>query len=287
MQRRRYLALVGTSVAGCVGRRSDATPVDEATSANTSRESGTPTETQPGTRTPGDPEQRVLESNEPYRTANGQVVRVSIYRAQRGIVEAGIVHDRPLVPDDRQFLQVGVETDGDDAPAPGELCLTANVEEKRSFDGCTARIEAVDGDRRGKLQAIPVPLEFDGDAAAIVWDRENGENVQWSVPDRTLADLRTLPEFVVEDLTVPETATDGEPFEVGITVRNDGGRKDWFVAELGPASLSDGRDLELPYDPGETRTVARELRASFGDGDEMLVKLDWDRDSIEKPVRRA
>lgn len=52
--------------------------------------------------------------------------------------------------------------------------------------------------------------------------------------------------------------TGREPFDVEITVSNDGGRKDWFVAELGLASYSDGVNLEVPYDPEETRSVPRE-----------------------------
>lgn len=284
MNRRRYLALLGASVAGCADRQTEGTPVG-ATSPNSSEEA--PTKTPPGTQTPVDPEQRVLESNEPYQTADGDVVRVSIYRARRGIIEAGMVHDRPLLPDDKQFLQVGVATDGDDPLDPEQLCLTATVDGDRPYEGCTSRIEGVDNDRRGKLQAIPVSLSFDGDAAAIVWERDDAGNVRWTVPERTVAALRKPPEFVVEGLTVPETATDGEAFDVEITVRNDGGRKDWFVAEIGPADLSDGHDMEVPYSPGERRTVTRELRASFEDENEMIVRLDWDRDSIEKPVRRA
>lgn len=284
MNRRRYLALLGASVAGCVGRQTEGTPVGT-TSSNSSEE--VPTKTPPGTRTPVDPEQRVLDSNEPYQTATGQTVRLVIYRARRGIVEAGMVHDRPLLPDDKQFLQVGVATDGDDPPDPERLCFTATVDGDRPYEGCTSRIEGIDNDRRGKLQAIPVPLSFDGDTAAIVWEREGAGNVRWTVPERTVTALREPPEFVVEGLSVPETATDGEPFDVEITVRNDGGRKDWFVAEIGPAAHSDGHDMKVPYAAGEKRTVTRELRASFGDEDEMLVRLDWDRDSIEKSVRRA
>ena len=287
MKRRRYLALLSAGLAGCGGLRSDAPETTPTTTANASAGDATPTGTPSGTRTPVDPERRVLESNEPYRTADGHVVRVSIYRARRGIVEAGTVHDRPLVPADRQFLQVGVDTNGEDAPDPEDLCLAATVDGERPYDGCTARIEAVGGDRRGKLQAVPVPLRFDGDAAAVVWRRDGAPDVRWTVSDRTLDALGTPPEFVVEEFAVPETVADGEPFEVEITVSNDGRRTGWFVAEVGPASRSDGLDVEIPYDPGETRAVTRELRASFGDGDEMPVRLDWDRDAIEKTVRRA
>lgn len=286
MKRRRYLALATASLAGCAGRESEGTPPETTTSGNPSGD--TPTRTPPGTRTAADPEKRLLESNEPYQTADGQTVRLSIYRARRGIVEAGMVHNRPLVPENMQFLQVGVDIDGEDGAAdPETLCLAATVDGERPFEGCTARVEAIDSDRQGTLQAVPVPLTFSGDDAAIVWERPETGNVQWIVPERTLASLRSPPEFVVENVSMPETVRDSEPFDVDITVSNEGGRKDWFVAELRPLSYSDGPDLEVPYDPGESRTVTRELTANFGESDELLVRLDWDLGSVTKTVQLA
>lgn len=286
MKRRRYLALATAALAGCTGSESEGTPPQTTTTSDASGE--TPTKTPTGTRTPVDPEKRVLDSNEPYQTVDGQTVRLSIYRARRGIVEAGMVHNRPLVPEDKQFLQVGVKTDGEDgAPDPEELCLAATVDGERPFEGCTARVEAIDSDRQGTVQAVPVPLAVQGEEAAIVWQRADAGPVRWVVPDRTLASLHSPPEFVVESVSVPETVPDGEPFDIEITVSNEGGRKDWFVAELGLAAYSDGLDVEIPYDPDETRTVSRELTANFGDSDELLVRLDWDVGSVEEAVQRA
>jgi hypothetical protein len=278
MDRRRYLVLLGAAASGCTGRRSaPGTPRSE---------TAAPTTTPPGTRTAADSDRTTLESNEPYETGEGWVARVSVYRARRAIVAAGD-QPAPVVPADRQFLQVGVTTRGDGAPAPEELCLAAAVDGESPDPACTARLEAVRADRVGRLQAVPVPLQFEGDRAAVVWERSDAPTVRWRVPAATVDALRRPPEFVVEGLEVPETAQDGETIEVGITVRNEGGRKDWFVAELGLASTPGGEALELAYGAGESLTKPRDLVADFRGGDDLVVRLDWGLDAVERRVRRA
>lgn len=124
MKRRRYFVLATAFLAGCAGRESKRTPAETTTS-----------------------------SDIPGQTVDGQTVRLTIYRARRGIVEAGMVHDCPLVPEDTQFLQVGVETDGEDGAAdPEELFLAATVDGEWPFDGYTARVEAIDSDRQGTVR---------------------------------------------------------------------------------------------------------------------------------------
>lgn len=285
MHRRRYLALLGattTALAGCVD-------ADTPGTATESDSDGTPapTETPAGTRTPASPESTTLESNEPYRTPEGWTLRVAIYRVRRGIIEWGTVHTDAVVPEDRQFLQVGVRTDGEGAPDPSELCFVAEIDGERPYGGCASRLEAVSREKFGQVHAVPVPLPTDANAVAVVWHSGDGYEPRWTVPTRTVAALRRVPEFVVEDLAVPESVADGEEFEVEITLRNDGDRTDWFVAELGFASASDGLDLEIPLDPGERVTVPRTLPAQFGEEDELTVVLDWDLGSLTRTVTRA
>lgn len=191
------------------------------------------------------------------------------------------------MPPDRQFLQVGVETSGSGAPAPEDLCLAATVDGERPVDGCPARLDAA-GDA-GSLQAVPVPLSFESapESAAVVWDRPDAPNVRWTVDDQTVDALANPPEFVVEGLDAPDVVPAGEAFEVGITVHNRGGRRDWFVAELGLSSAADGEELELAYGAGERLTKPRSLVADFGGADELVVRLDWGSDAVEATVARA
>lgn len=284
MNRRRYLALLGatTTLSGCVGTEGPGTATEPGASGTPA-----PTMTPDGTRTPASSEATTLESNEPYRTPSGWTLRVAVYRVRRGIIEWGTVHSDAVVPEDRQFLQAGVRTSGEGAPDPGELCVTAEIDGKRPYEGCTSRLEAVSRGRLGQLHAVPVPLPTDADSVTVVWKSGDGHEARWRIDGTTVAELARPPEFVVEDLAVPETVADGEEFEAEITVRNDGQRKDWFVAELGFASASDATDLEIPLDVGERVTVPRTLSAHFGEGDELTVVLDWDLDSLSRTVRRA
>jgi hypothetical protein len=191
------------------------------------------------------------------------------------------------MPPDRQFLQVGVETSGPGAPAPADLCLAATVDGERPVGGCPARFDAA-GDA-GSLQALPVPLSFDAapDSAAVVWDRPDASNVRWRVGDRVVDALSRPPAFVVEGLDVPDAVPAGEAFEVGITLRNAGGRRDWLVADLGLASAPGGETLELACGAGERLTKPRSPVADFGERDELTVRLDWGLDAIEATVARA
>lgn len=285
MNRRRYLACLGataTVLAGCVGTESPRTATERDSTAEPA-----PTKTPDGTRTPASPESTTLESNEPYRTPDGWTLRVAVYRVRRGIIEWGPDHTDAVVPADRQFLQAGVRTSGDGAPDPGECCLVAEIDGERPYEDCTSRLEAISGERLGQLHAVPVPLPTDADEAAVVWRSDEGHEARWRVDGTTVAELARPPEFVVEDLVVPETAADGEEIEAEITLRNDGGRTDWFAAELGFASASDATDLEIPLDAGERVTVPRGLTARFGERDEATVVLDWGLDSLARTVARA
>lgn len=283
MNRRRYLAVLGGATAGfagCVDSDDAATTVEPETGADA------PTTTPAGTRTPARSESTTLESNEPYRTPDGWTLRVAVYRVRRGVIEWGTVHTDAVVPEDRQFLQVGVRTDGEGAPDPSELCFVAEVDGERPYEGCTSRIEAVP-DRLGQLHGVPVPLPSEAQSAAVVWRSGDGHEARWLVDGTTVAELARPPEFVVEDLSVPKRVADGEEFEVEITLRNDGEREDWFVGQLGFAAASFARDLEVPLDAGERVTVPRTLPARFGESDELTVVLDWDLDSLTRTVTRA
>ncbi|MFB6129627.1 MAG: hypothetical protein ABEJ28_02270 [Salinigranum sp.] len=287
MRRRRYLLCLGAGLTGCVSRGPASTPTRSRTTTPSDARTADPTTTPSGTRTAVASDRRTLESNEPYRTAAGWRVRVTVFRARRGLVAVGDPRDEPVVPADRQFLEVGVETRGDGAPPPEDLCLSAAVDGEYPFEDCPVRIEAVDPDRLGTVQALPVPLEFGGAGAAVVWRRTDGPNVRWGVSDRTLAALRRPPAFVVEDVAVPDVAAEGETFDVEVTLHNAGRRADWFVAELGVASASGGRAVELACGAGETLTKTRELTARFGGNEALTVRLDWGLDAIERRVERA
>ena len=273
-------ALLG-GLAGCAGAPAGGT------ASEPSEAPAAPTRTPPGTRTPASPDRTTLESNEPYRTAAGWTVRVAVFRVRRGVVAAAPDGGRPVIPRDRQFLQVGVETSGPDAPAPVDLCLAATVDGERPVEGCPARLDAAG--EAGSLQALPVPLSFETapGSAAVVWDRPDAPAVRWTVGDRTVDALARPPEFVVEGLDAPDAVPPGEEFEVGITVHNAGGRRDWFVAELGLASAAEGEALELAYGAGERLTKPRSLVADFGGSDELVVRLDWGLGASEATVARG
>lgn len=284
MNRRRYLAVLGatTTLSGCVFVDGPAPGTERDSTAEP-----VPTTTPDGTRTPASSDSTTLASNEPYRTPEGWALRVSVYRVRRGIIEWGPVHTDAVVPENRQFLQIGVHTSGEGAPDPGELCFVAEIDGERPFEGCTSRIEAVSREKLGQVQAVPVPLPNEADSVAVVWRSDDGHEARWTVPRMAVAELARPPEFVVEDLAVPDSVADGEEFEVEITPRNDGQRSDWFVAELGLGAASDAMDIEIPLDAGERVTVPRRLPAHFGENDELTIVLDWNLDSLERVVERA
>lgn len=289
MDRRHYLGGLATILTGCAGQRGSTPATSKGpteTSSPTTAARTTPAPTPPEARTAVPPDETDLASNTLYRTGEGWIAGVAIFRARRAIVAGTATDGEPVFPPSKQFLQLGVDTYGAAAPAPDSLCLAAAVDGDRPFEGCPAHVDP-GGEPFGTLQAVPVPLEFDGESAAVVWDRQDAPAVRWRVGSRTLDALRHPPNFVVKDLVVPEAVAENDRFEVGIDVQNTGERKDWFVAELGLQSETDGMNVELPFRAGERNTPTRELTADFGGSDELTVRLDWGLDAIETQVEKA
>jgi hypothetical protein len=296
--RRRLLALLAGGVpglAGCTGESPGTATATPETGTDAETPSGTASRTPTPTPAPAPDAPTVLDAGEAYE-GDGWTLAVENPRARRGIVEFGTAHPDPRLPADRQFVAFDVGVGGD-GPDPADPCLAARLDGSRPFGTCERRYvhSERNGERDGRavqVTAAPVPLGIPPDPAAasasVVWRRENGAEVAWRLPDAVLAALRSPPRFEVRSVAAPDAAEPEAEFPVEVAVANVGERDGVFVAEVGPAAMSDQPDFELPVPAGETARTTRQVRAHFPEGeDETTVRLNWDRDALTRTVRRA
>lgn len=229
----------------------------------------------------GEPTRSVGER---FETDDGRAVRVSqaVVRPSVVTVEAVSHHRYERVTDagDGQYVMFLVTATGFE-PGPGgwensqePIDLPLSVE---TGDTRHREVVPVGFDERADLDrvAIRVPL-VDVPAAHVVWERDDGPQPRWRLPDDTVELLASRPEFEVERFDVPERVEAEETFAVAVDVTNGGDRPGRFLATLGAKRGSlDVPESSVPVDVDATATLQAPITAS-GDGDwPIRVVLDW------------
>jgi len=212
----------GTMLAGCVGdeRRSTATRTETATEGSTATETATAT---PPAR---------LSFGEPYESDSFTVVPTGI-DVQSAFVHLRNVDHGGVVGSARWFCFVTVSGDGTGLPSPADFGLRFGGGRRRGWTSYEVRERAIsvhrdvraylhDEDATTGWIGVTVPYDVADPALELVRD---GEPVaRWSLPGAAVDRLQSdPPAFTVESVTAPETASPEEPFDVEVTVRNDGG----------------------------------------------------------------
>ena len=257
MDRRRFLASVAlcASLAGFPGAESPdpETPSGE-TSSPESSGSQSPERDLPATETApptarGSPTKRATTTTPPEASA---VVR-SAYRHR--------IHTdafRVVAPERSQFAFVRPPTVvGETPPSAFELALG-----DRRFDPETTLRTPPWTPPLDRLYTDDEPsgwLPFDvstveTDRAALVADGR-----RYPLPDETLSDLASLPEFVVESVSVPDRVEVGDPIQLTVEVRNEGDREGVFLAGFQYSGLPDLITTRIA--PGETKTTIASYEA--------------------------
>ena len=230
---------------------------------------------------------------EQYETDDGRTVRVShpVVHPSVTTVEAVSYHRYERVSDagDDQFLSVLVTTTGFE-PGPGgrtnsdepiDLPLAVEADGSRHCQIVPVRADVnPDLDR----VAIRVPL-VDVPAAHVVWERNDGPQPRWRLPDDTVELLASRPQFEIERFDVPERVEAEETFAAAVDVKNGGDRPGRFLATLGAKRGSLGvPESSVSVDVGATGTLRESVTAS-DDGDRPIrVILDWGAGRRERTV---
>lgn len=257
MDRRRYLATVGSlaglGLAGCTDRfpAPDGDSGDDPTNTPTD-DPTTPTD---------EPTPMTLQAGDYTLSLDSPRVRPSVRVAG--------THVDVRVAADSQYLVLYADAERtaiDDLP----LSVVADGTTVADSPVFVGRPET----RRAGPVAFPVPVDT-YDSAAVVLDAD-GESDSWDVPDDIVTTLGSAPVFEVESLDVPDSVSHGDSFEASFTVANRGDREARFLAEFGHGLISDVGEVEVTVPIDEQRTHTERIDPPYSDNtDSIPVVLDW------------
>lgn len=268
--RRSGLALTaGVGLAGCLGDDGGPTSPSAPTPDTTPEPSPTGTDPATGTSEPG----RMGDE----RTVAGVPVVVSNPTAQTSVIHLTTPDSMGVTraPDGRLVL-VDVRVGNDDpatpppgAPAPDEFVLRTG---DRSFRG-TVSLDGVGSSLRDRWSkydpgygtargwvafSVPAPLEADTARVGV-------DDSVWRLPGRVVDALaRPLPTWELVSASLPGSLVAGEPFEVGVEVRNTGEVAGRFRGVLNTAGIGAAyapHPFVLEVAPGESATWSYRDRA--------------------------
>lgn len=277
--RRAVLSALGTalsaSLAGC-----PETENGTGTSEPTPRpmQSRTSSTTQGEPTTPGPVE---LDPGDSYTTDAGWSLTVDDVAVRIAVVDTGTTHPDPVWAEDGQFVVADFTVEGSDAPDPANLNVTCRVD---TGDALGWTYVDADGPRDERRQRIgfEVPSSPAPTAGAVVWTPDQGPDVRWTLSEATLTSLAQPPEFDLQSFSVADAP--GDEVDATLTVANVGDGDGVFLAEVGPAAMSDQGEVEFAVPAGETRTVTRRVRAESPNDGPTRVVLQWRDTKIERTI---
>ncbi len=299
MHRRQVLALLGTSVAsaGCLSGDDEPTSARSPTStAGSPSSAGSPTST-------AAPEP--LAVGEAHETASGWTVTVSACHLRRSVFELFVPDAvRPLAPASTQFVFLTVALHDSDSlvPEPGSFRLLvddaayrgsasvggADLDMELSLPNDDVHLRPATAAESGNARAtvgFEVPLDIDPEHVVVEWTGD-GETARWAWDPSLVDALGRPPSFRVVDVSVPESFACGDPFDVSITVANDGGRPGEFLAVVPvvdpvfqehPPTVT----IDVPANGEATWDGTLQFPPEFGPGDcegdmgEVAFELNW------------
>lgn len=283
MERRDALRWMGAAsalaIAGCLvdgdTEGSGSGPNDKTTPTETlTPDQSTPTSTPPSSGSAH------CQPGESYEV-NDIAVTVSDLAVRHGMVTFNSVHPDPKWVDGAQFILATLTVEGDRDPANLDVTATTNTLDERP-----SRYFGFDPDSSESVQPLgfAVPTDPVVSEAAVVW---NGpREVRCPLPEDLVAKLGRAPDFSLEGFRAPETAQDGEDFDVELDVANSGDRDGYFLAELGNGAMSDQPEIEVSVPAGEVVTATRSVGARFSDS-RMEVVLRWEGGIQQRSIAPA
>ena len=237
MNRRHYLALIGTSI-GSLGGCTQ-TPGGGPSTSTTATDETTPSPTPTaGTTTAASVDSRSVAMGE-TDTVDGVSITVSNPRVRYAVPVAG-AHVLPLTTDVGQWVVVDVTVDGS---------RPERLDDRFSYavDGRGVRKSEPQSTADGAF-GVPFPVG-DHDTAAVRWTPDAETAVDWRLPDAVRERLAAVPRFRVESFE--SRLRDGQRV-VELAVHNDGGRDGQFLGRLSFEGFSGGDLLSFGVPAGES-----------------------------------
>ena len=266
--RRRFLHFGGAAgivaLAGCSGLANDA-PTETVTPSDPTTGSSTP----PPAR---------LSFGEAYDPQDGDRVKLTDPRVQSSVRRVQNVDHNAVEAGPHWYLFVTVDAMAG-GPYAGDFQLrTADG----TYDPLTVRDDYVEGgayrgggDEWSGWLLFEVPYDDPAEDVRLALDGA----VAWTLPDATVERLRAEPpRFSVRSVEPPERPPADDPFDVDLTVANDGGRGTFRGAFNYTAPLYVPQGISRAFDAGEERTFAVTVdvhtRVSGAEpGDEVAARL--------------
>lgn len=284
--RRRFLHVGGAGIvalAGCSDLTNDA-PTDTVT---------------PGDPTSGSSTPARLSFGEAYDPQDGDTVKLTEACIQSSVRRVQNVDHNAVEAGPHWYLFVTVDAAAGGPPASDFKLHTAD----RTYDPLAVRdsyvrqqVEYVEGDAYrgggdewGGWILFAVPYDDSPEEPRLALDGA----VAWTLPDATVERLQAEPpRFSVRSVEPPERPPADDPFDVDLTVANDGGRGTFRGAFNYTAPLYVPQGIFRAFDAGEERTFVASVDVHTSGsgsepGDEVAARIVAPSDDAEWSVTLA
>jgi hypothetical protein len=188
-----------------------------------------PTDTAPNT-----PAVATLDWGEPFEGDNFEVAPTAVAADSSFVHIDGVDHGN-VVDGDRWFAFVTLSAAGDAPPDPGAFSLVDDAVDRAAWTDFEMDASNISAHRDGNAYlitdehttgwvGIDVPYGATPSAPAIELERDGDAVARWPLPESAAERVQAEPpDFAVESIDAPDSNPHDEPFDIDVTVRNDGG----------------------------------------------------------------
>lgn len=252
---------VALALGGCLGTRGS----DDGSGTDGRSATDDPTDTTPNT-----PTVATLDWGEPFAGDGFEVAPTAVDVDSSFVHIEGVDHGN-VVDGDRWYAFVTLSASGKTPPDPAAFSLVDDAVDRGAWTDFETDASNISAHRDGDAYlitdehttgwvGIDVPYGATPPAPAIELERDGDAVARWPLPESAGERLQAEPpDFAVESIDAPDSSHRDEPFDVDVTVRNDGGPGTFRAVLNYTEPLYDYDAVAGRVDTGETRVVTQSV----------------------------